>query len=1244
MKMFKSNWQFAMLMTTLCWTILCVRAYRNEEAYRRTYGIIRQKTAKLFWREALQSEQDYTDLFAKALASGLKKECYVKTFKTTNSNLILLDFCNKIQGNLENWHKWETEPLEETETFYMYYSIQKTGSNHSQFVTDPPCFVYNTTLMPNNSYILNNGARRSCSPWNIRHLVRGASHRFLSTTNIHLTEVPILDLLKEDLAYFPNLRSLLLYGIPLTSESLETGLLCSSLYLQVFQFMHSLGYLEKFPSHIFNCSETLNIKSISFSHHTISYLPAFAFQSAAHSVRWLELVNMGLKTIHKDAFFGVLKLRVVNLGQNGLTSPISTVVPPSEKLKILSFKYHNFNNSTDFNMLKLDKRKHLRVLVMVWKGNLSLTGRLCSSEFQSSLKMLDFQSNSLKSLLPPLFDDCISLKYLILGNALEYLEATLFARNVSLEALDLSHNKLTDNIPWSELLAQQHQLWYLNLSSNSFTSWTHNISAVNQLKQLDISHNSITRIAPGAFQNLTRLELLSLEGNKIYESDFLCELPFLHAINLAENLLKSVNCLNMMRNANLVDVSSNNISELVLGVRESCPDQCWDVTIHAENNMLTSVMLLCSDTQHYTLVDLSNNNLTDFLTLFPDIRNASCYIEVMNVSGNIFNELVNITKDWYWIFTPFIKTKPHHIATLDMTHCGLHIISLEFIHYFAISNILDLKHNKIVSFKPMEIHLQGTPLYIDVRNNQLVCDCKMHWLKEALKKQTNLTAVPDVHYIVSYCSETLWSKSQRIRSLQDDMLLCNQTCPSKLSMKCTHIVCYTKDYYGIDAVKCFGYSSGLSSALNTVRSQIYINGGHIPTLELTQTNAIELMRLNLTSCNITNISSAAFRYTPDLQILVLAYNLIQSVPRSTLDPLVKLRYLDLSHNLLRVLEANMIHPLRSLETVSLHFNKLTNLNHETLNDLQKLRNIKLHNNPWECTCNSSFKLWIVENMKILNHPHRIQCNGSGSPVMYNVSCTQNVYIPTGLTDTHIAIFSTSLGFLVIILIACTVLCNKYRFELSVLVFTYMPNCFKYPDTSNEDGPCGIFAVYEDQARVAFMWVKDDLIPNVEPACPVICYDRDFIPGEDMMDNIEDAIKRTNCAVVLLTEHFPQNQWSVAMFEGVFSTMMERKRPYKIIPVLGHGVTVSDITSHELCPADLRVLLKTHWVLDLSKKIFWESLLYLLPDSCKAQILSDPDNGERDLFLIQTAYLLQLCNSSISLYYDGIILDLAIIPR
>ena len=817
-----------------------------------------------------------------------------------------------------------------------------------------------------------------------------------------------------------------------------------------------------------------------------------------------------------------------------------------------------------------------------------------------------------------MFDDCISLKYLHLGNnTLEYLDETLFARNVSLEVLDLSHNKLTDNTSWSGLLAQQHQLQYLNLSWNSLTSWTRNISTVWQLKQLDISHNSIDVITREAFKNLTHLELLSLEGNRLYESDFLCVLPFLHAINLAGNLLNSVDCLYSMGNAHLIDVSSNNISELVLGERKSCPGyRGQDVTLHAENNLLTSVMLSCSDIQHYKLVDLSNNKLSDFLRIFPDVRNVTCSVDVMNVSWNSFNELMSEHN----LPTLTFEHKQHRVDNLDMTHCGLRIIPRVFGWYIVVKNF-NLKYNMVKSFKSAGIDFPGSPYNTrpktDLRNNPVVCDCNMQWLKKHLKTQTSSPTVVSVEYSVSYCLDTLWYKYELIQHLPDEMFMCQAKCPSTLSMKCKHIGCYIRYASGFDAVKCSGDISGLSSALDTIKSQIYVNDGYIPTLELTPTSSTNLTHLHVTACHIIDISSAAFHYTRHLQILVLPYNLIQYVSMSTLAPLVRLRYLDLSHNMLQTVEANAFLPLVSLEVVLIHSNNLTDLDDATLSILQTLNNIteiSLYSNPWECTCNSSFKIWILENERILStHTmHRIQCDGSGPPVMQSNMCIESKYISTGLTQTHLIIICILAVFLVVILtITCTFLCNKYRFELPVLLFRYMPNCFKYLDT--EDGPCGIFAIYDDQARVAYMWVKDHLIPHVEPACPLICYDRDFLGGYDMMNNVEGAIKRTNCAVVLLTENFLQNHWSIAMFQAAFTTMRERQRAYRIIPVLGHGVKVTDITSHELCPADLKVLLKTHFVLDLPKKIFWESLLYLLPDSCKARILSDPDNGERDLF-------------------------------
>ena len=63
---------------------------------------------------------------------------------------------------------------------------------------------------------------------------------------------------------------------------------------------------------------------------------------------------------------------------------------------------------------------------------------------------------------------------------------------------------------------------------------------------------------------------------------------------------------------------------------------------------------------------------------------------------------------------------------------------------------------------------------------------------------------------------------------------------------------------------------------------------------------------------------------------------------------------------------------------------------------------------------------------------------------------------------------------------------------------------------------GVFAIYDDQERGARVWIKDSLIPFIEFACPLICMDRDFMPGEDMADEIQRAVEQSNCAIVLLS--------------------------------------------------------------------------------------------------------------------------------
>ena len=91
----------------------------------------------------------------------------------------------------------------------------------------------------------------------------------------------------------------------------------------------------------------------------------------------------------------------------------------------------------------------------------------------------------------------------------------------------------------------------------------------------------------------------------------------------------------------------------------------------------------------------------------------------------------------------------------------------------------------------------------------------------------------------------------------------------------------------------------------------------------------------------------------------------------------------------------------------------------------------------------------------------------------------------------------------------------------------------------------MFVIYDDKERGARVWMKDSLIPFIESACPLICMDRDFMPGEAMADEIQHAVEKTSCAIVLLSRRFLQNEWSCCMFQAAFSEMRERNNHIRL---------------------------------------------------------------------------------------------------
>ena len=598
-------------------------------------------------------------------------------------------------------------------------------------------------------------------------------------------------------------------------------------------------------------------------------------------------------------------------------------------------------------------------------------------------------------------------------------------------------------------------------------------------------------------------------------------------------------------------------------------------------------------------MSLTNNRLTDINSMFPNVLVQQCSVETLNISGNYFKSWdMAGTAQWGYRVHQLGDNRTHTITTLDMKHCRVKFIYILTLLPFTIG-FLDLRENELYMLPKLYGRMPHLGI-LDAQFNPLECNCAMLWLKMYLKKET-VKRKNEIR--VTKCMVPPRSINMNIHTVPDFMFMCDAECPLHIHQQC-HKADRCLQYSDADlgGVVCLSSHNNneLSSAFITVLYQLHVSGFNLSTLTLPYIQPHNLTYLNLTSCNISVIPETAFMNVPYLRLLVLAHNAIQSLAGAIFHPLAHMIYLDLSNNQLLSFDGELINPLFLLENIYLHDNKIKQVSTETLEEFKILKNLSLHDNPWVCDCNDTFGHWIVEQQVkgILLSPANITCGRTNVPVMFsNVSCTIHTKLQVHHDSKAATVISSVLASVLAVTLVVCILIYKYRHTLSVLAFIYMPRCTRR--RTEHDGVRGVFAICDDKEMGARVWIKDSLIAFIECACPLLWSERTFIIGEDMAVNIQNAVEQTNCAIVLLSRRFLQNEWSCCMFQAAFTEMRERKRPYKIILILTPDVTVNMLTSDENCPQDLRVMLKTQRLVYMSKKLYHETLLYLLPDSCRS---------------------------------------------
>jgi Leucine-rich repeat (LRR) protein len=280
----------------------------------------------------------------------------------------------------------------------------------------------------------------------------------------------------------------------------------------------------------------VNLTSFDLSSNSLTGPIPDSFTSLVN-LEYLDLSNNDGLTgqIPTNLFKTATSLTRLVIYNNNLSGPI----PPDLGRYMPNFSYvalsdNFFNGTLPDGLCEGGNLQHLALNNNSFEGAIPLSLASCAS-----LVRIRIDDNLFTS-IPDGFGRNSSLGVILAGrNQLTGQLPRGLGVDSQLTLLDLSENRLTGNISILEFSKLAQNLSSLNLANNNFTGEIPAAMGVcNLLYLVDLSYNSLTGAVPLALGNLTSLQELYLQGNKLTVLDPSIYSRFattMSSLNLAEN-------------------------------------------------------------------------------------------------------------------------------------------------------------------------------------------------------------------------------------------------------------------------------------------------------------------------------------------------------------------------------------------------------------------------------------------------------------------------------------------------------------------------------------------------------------------------------------------------------------------------------------------------------------------------------------------------------------------------------------
>ncbi|RHN58907.1 putative leucine-rich repeat-containing, plant-type, leucine-rich repeat domain, L [Medicago truncatula] len=427
------------------------------------------------------------------------------------------------------------------------------------------------------------------------------------------------------------------------------------------------------------------------------------------SLRKLYLDGVSLKAQGQewsDALFPLRNLQVLSMSYCDLSGPLSSSLTRLKNLSVIIL------DGNYFSSLVPETFSNFKKLTTLSLSSCGLTGTFPQNIFQiGTLSFIDLSFNYNLHGSFPEFPLSGSLHTLRVSNtsfsgAFPYSIGNM--RHLS--ELDLLNCKFNGTLPNS--LSNLTELRCIDLSSNNFAGPMPSFGMSKYLIHLDLSHNRLSGEIPKSshFEGLHSLVSIDLRDNSINGSipSSLFALPSLLEIQLSSNRFSKFDEFKNMSSSviNTLDLSSNNLSgPFPTSIFQFRSLYVLDLSINRLNGWVQLDELL--ELSSLTALDLSYNNIS----INVNVENAD-HTSFSNIST------LKLASCNLKTFPSFLRNKSR-LSILDLSHNQIQGIVPNWIWRIQNLQSLNVSHNMLTDLEGPLQNLTSNLIALDIHNNQL---------------------------------------------------------------------------------------------------------------------------------------------------------------------------------------------------------------------------------------------------------------------------------------------------------------------------------------------------------------------------------------------------------------------------------------------------------------------------------------------------------------------------------------------